>query len=72
MLLYMRNILLLIKGAPTPEVHTSGKTLILLFSSLFYGAEPKEHHRKTRLAKNEKLTISLAEDMARSATDISE
>ena len=34
--------------------------------------EPKEHHRKTRLTKNEKLTIALAEDTARSTTDISD
>ena len=41
-------------------------THILLFASLFYKAEPKEHHQKTRLTKNEKMTIALAEDMARS------
>ena len=29
-------------------------------------------HRKTRLTKHEKMTIALAEDMARSATDISD
>ena len=34
--------------------------------------EPKEHHRKTRLTKNEKMMIALAEDMARSTTDISD
>ena len=34
--------------------------------------EPKEHHRKTRLPKNEKMTLALAEDMARSTTDISD
>ena len=32
--------------------------------------EPKEHNRKTRLTK--KMTIALAEDMARSTTDISD
>ena len=47
-------------------------TLILLFASLFYYAEPKEHHWKTILTKNEKMTIALAEDMARSTTDLSE
>ena len=44
-------------------------TLILLFARLFYYVEPKEHHRKTRLAK---MMIALAEDMARSTTDISD
>ena len=34
--------------------------------------EPKEHHRKTRLTKNEKMMVALAEDMARSTTDISD
>ena len=34
--------------------------------------EPKEHLWKTRLTKNEKMTIALAEDMARSTTDISD
>ena len=34
--------------------------------------EPKEHHRKTTLTKNEKMTIALVEDMARSTTDISD
>ena len=47
-------------------------TLILLFASLFYYAEPKEHHRKTRLTKNEEMTIALAEDMARSTIDLSD
>ena len=28
--------------------------------------EPKEHHRKTRLTKNEKMTITLAKVIARS------
>ena len=28
--------------------------------------EPKEHHRKTRLTKNEKMEIALAKVMARS------
>ena len=30
------------------------------------------HHRKTILTKNEKMMIALAEDMARSTTDISD
>ena len=34
--------------------------------------KPKEHHRKTRPTKNEKMTIALEEDMARSTTDISD
>ena len=34
--------------------------------------EPKEHHRKTRLTKNEKMTIVHAEDMVRSTTGISD
>ena len=34
--------------------------------------EPKEHHRKTILTKNEKMMIVLAEDMACSTTDISD
>ena len=34
--------------------------------------EPKEHHRKTRLTKNEKMTIALAKVMARSTTDLSD
>ena len=34
--------------------------------------EPKEHHWKTRLTKNEKMTITLAEDMVRSTTNISD
>ena len=34
--------------------------------------EPKEHHWKTILTKTEKMTIALAEDMARSTTDISD
>ena len=32
--------------------------------------EPKEHHRKTRLTKNEKMTIALAKVMARSTADL--
>ena len=32
--------------------------------------EPKEHHRKTRLTKNEKMTITLAKVMARSTSDL--
>ena len=32
--------------------------------------EPKEHHQKTRLTKNEKMTIALAKVMARSTTDL--
>ena len=32
----------------------------------------KEHHRKTRPTKNEKMTIALAEGIARSPTDISD
>ena len=31
--------------------------------------EPKENHRKTRLTKNEKMTITLAKVMARSTSD---
>ena len=34
--------------------------------------EPKEHHRKTRLTKNEKMMIALARVMARSTPDLSE
>ena len=34
--------------------------------------EPKEHHWKTILTRNEKMTIALAEDMARSTTDLSD
>ena len=34
--------------------------------------EPKEHHRKTRLTKNEKMTIALAKVMARSTMDLSD
>ena len=34
--------------------------------------EPKEHHRKTRLTKNEKMTIALARVMARSTPDLPE
>ena len=34
--------------------------------------EPKEHHWKTRLTKNEKMTIALARVMARSTPDLSE
>ena len=32
--------------------------------------EPNEHHRKTRLTKNEKMTIALAKVMARSTADL--
>ena len=32
--------------------------------------EPKEHHRKTRLTKNEKMRIALARVMARSTADL--
>ena len=32
--------------------------------------EPKEHHQKTRLTKNEKMMIALAKVMARSTTDL--
>ena len=32
--------------------------------------EPKEHHRKTRLTKNEKMRIALAKVMARSTADL--
>ena len=32
--------------------------------------EPKEHHRKTRLTKNEEMTIALAKVMARSTVDL--
>ena len=45
-------------------------TLILLFARLFYYMELKEHHQKTRLTKNEKMTIALAKVMARSTADI--
>ena len=34
--------------------------------------EPKEHHRKTRLTKNEMMRIALARVMARSTPDLSE
>ena len=34
--------------------------------------EPKEHLQKTRLTKNEKMTIALTEDIAGSTTDISD
>ena len=47
-------------------------TLILLFARLFYKVEPKEHHRKTRLTKNENMTITLAKVMVRSTTDLSD
>ena len=47
-------------------------TLILLLACLFYYAEPKEHRWKTRLTKNEKMTIELAVEMARSTTDTSD
>ena len=32
--------------------------------------EPKEHHRKTRLTKNEDMTFALAKVMARSTADL--
>ena len=34
--------------------------------------EPKEHHRKTTLTKNEKMKIALAKVMARSTADLSD
>ena len=34
--------------------------------------ETKEHHLKTRLTKNKKMTIALAKVMARSTTDLSD
>ena len=43
-----------------------------MFASLFYYAEPKEHHWKTILTKKEKMIIALAVDMARSTTDLSD
>ena len=53
-----------IKGGRTLEVLTPPLTTVKV--------EPKEHHRKTRLTKNEKMTIALAEVMARSTTDLSD
>ena len=34
--------------------------------------EPKEHHLKTRLTKNEKMMIAISKVMARSTTDLSD
>ena len=52
-----------IKGGRTPEVLTPPLTTVKV--------EPKEHHWKTRLTKNEKMTIALAKVMACSTTDLS-
>ena len=35
-------------------------------------SKPKEHHQKSRLTKNENMTIALIKNMARSSTDISD
>ena len=74
-----------LKGGRTPEVKTAPPrsrphlidhilgatiTLVLLFARLFYYVEPKEHHRKTRLTKNEEMMIVLAKVMARSTADL--